>query len=269
MAIEIRQPGAAKAAAQAGTIIGKGKRAEKEQVIAEQRRQQQVNIKARRAAEERAMQWELEKMEMRSQQEFQQELAAKQWEYERFNRAKAWEIEKMEMASRMDFQREEQDRQTKLSRIDTQKAAIEKEINEGRADKNDPKVELHLFNLEQQRIATEIGGKAPYVSRLPKEEQNILDAMREIKREEEAKRAAPAKKKFTVTPQEWEQAGKNKMVWLRDVEDSAVFQYPIEKAQEEVEAGRANWVASPIVSEKKKPDDFDVEKYYTRGSFFF
>lgn len=117
MPIVKRQPGEAKAAATAGKVIGEAEKAKRQQAIALEREQRSSQL----AAQKRAMDWEAEKMAMRSQQDFQQELADKQWEFEKFNRAKQWDIEKMEMRSRLDFEQEEKGRQ---KRIDSEDAKI-------------------------------------------------------------------------------------------------------------------------------------------------
>ena len=125
MAIRLEQPGGAKAAAQAGTIIGKGKRAEEDRARAEREQARAAQEQARAAA----LQWEQEKMRMRSEQDFQQELAAKQWDYEKFNRAKAWQIEKMEIASRNDFAQEEKERSEKQAKTAAGVKAIRESTN--------------------------------------------------------------------------------------------------------------------------------------------
>ena len=129
MGITIRQPGESAAAAKAGTIVGKGKRAEEDRARAEREQARADQMAAQREARNAAMRWEQEKMAMRSQQDFQQELAAKQWDYEKFNRAKAWEIEKMEIASRNDFQQEEKERAEKQAKTAAGLKAIRESDN--------------------------------------------------------------------------------------------------------------------------------------------
>ena len=105
MSIEIRQPGEAKTAAKAGTMIGD----------------------ARRVATERAMQWEMEKAEIRSRQAFEQELRDQQYKYDAVNRAKNWQIEKMEIASRMDFEQQERQRVRRAAEFNAGVEAIDKD----------------------------------------------------------------------------------------------------------------------------------------------
>jgi hypothetical protein len=100
MGIEIRSPDEAKVAAKTGAIIGK--------------------------AQQRAMEWEMQKAEMRSQLDFQNELRLKQIDFERFARAKEWDLEKMQLRSQMDFQEEERERLQKKQEYQ----AIIKQIDE-------------------------------------------------------------------------------------------------------------------------------------------
>ena len=80
MPIELRQPGEAKAVAKAGAIIGN--------------------------AQTRAMEWEMEKAAMRSQQDFEFEL-----------RLKEWEFQKAQMQSQIDFEKGERERAEKEQQL--------------------------------------------------------------------------------------------------------------------------------------------------------
>lgn len=128
MGVKITQPGEAKAAAETGAIVGKGRRAEKEEARAERERARTQQIAAQQAARKAALDWEQKKMQMRSEQDFQQELAAKQWDYEKFNRAKAWELDKLEMRSRIDFEKEEQERSRKIDKFNLGIESIDKAL---------------------------------------------------------------------------------------------------------------------------------------------
>ncbi len=167
MAIRKEQPGAARAAAAAGTAIGESQKAIREQAIAAQQASQQATLKAREASEQRALAWDVEKLEIRSRQEFEQELRRNQFVYDKENRAQEWEIEKLTIASQMDFERDEKKRQTKLDRIDSSWAAIDAKV--ARGDKSEKDVELLRFNLEQEKIATEIGSRRSFANTLPKQ----------------------------------------------------------------------------------------------------
>jgi hypothetical protein len=105
MSIEIRQKGEAQAAAKAGTMIGN----------------------ANKIARQRAMEWEMEKAEIRSRQVFEQELREQQYKYDALNRAKEWQIEKMEIASRMDFEQEERKRVRREAEFNAGVEAIDKD----------------------------------------------------------------------------------------------------------------------------------------------
>lgn len=107
--------GQAAATSQAGAMIGKAEKAKADKAQMFQR-----------AAEERAMNWELQKMEINSQQAFAHELRMNQAALEGEARAREWDIEKAEMASRIDFERKERDRQTKLAELDSVITAIDK-----------------------------------------------------------------------------------------------------------------------------------------------
>jgi hypothetical protein len=117
MPIEKRQPGEAKAAATAGKIIGEAEKAKRDQAIALEREQRAAQLNAQKMA----MEWESQKMLMRSQQEFGKEM-----------RAKEWEVEKMSIRSRLDFEQEEKNRQTKIDGITTSILALDKAVESGR-----------------------------------------------------------------------------------------------------------------------------------------
>lgn len=129
MGIRIEEPGAAKAAAQAGAIIGRGKRAQEERARTEREQAREQSQAAKVADRHAALEWERAKMQMRSQQIFQQELADKQHDYDKFNRAKDWAIEKMDIASRNDFMQEEKERQQKIDKWQIGRKAIEDSDN--------------------------------------------------------------------------------------------------------------------------------------------
>ena len=140
MGIEKRQPGAAKAAAAAGTAIGESQKAIREQAIAAQKQSQQATLKAREASEQRAMQWEVDKMQFRSQQDFEQELRRNQFSYDRENRAKEWQIEKMTLASQADFEREERKRNQSITEGENGLAALKRYVEAGNGTWDDPAI---------------------------------------------------------------------------------------------------------------------------------
>ena len=195
MAITIQQPGAAKAAAAAGTAIGKGQRAKEDRARAEREQittTQQVARAAQRAdqqkAQQVAMDWELQKMQMRSQQEFEQELRDKQREFDKFNRAKDWDLEKLELRSHIDFEMEEKERTEKIGRAQAKHDQVNKHITEGLIPprEKDWKTDNMLWKLEQE--INEI--KNP--SNLPDPQTREFAESREIRAQESATRTQEA-----------------------------------------------------------------------------
>ncbi len=168
MAIRKEQKGAARAAAAAGTVIGESQKAIREQAIAAQQASQQATLKAREASEQRAMQWEVDKMQFRSQQDFEQELRRNQFSYDRENRAQEWDIEKAEIASRMDFERDEKERQTRLDRIASSRGEIDRKVERG--DATEKQMELFRLNLDLEEQAVYIGAKRTSLNKLPQED---------------------------------------------------------------------------------------------------
>jgi len=170
MGIRIEQPGAAKAAAGAGVAIGKGQRAEEGRARAAQQQAQAASIKAQQAAQQKAMEFDLFKMEQRSLQDFQQELRTKQYEFDKFNRAKEWDIEKMELASRMDFQQSETKRLREIDLVTNKELAVRKDIDSGVSTEKEH--ELTLLNLKLARDALETGGRRPApLTQMPQDRQ--------------------------------------------------------------------------------------------------
>lgn len=110
MPIRIEQPGAAKAATQAGVLIGKGKRAEEERARAEREQARAQQIAAQQAARKAAIEWEQQKMLLNSQQDFAHEMRIRQAGLDAEARSREWQVEKMELASRIDFEQDEKER---------------------------------------------------------------------------------------------------------------------------------------------------------------
>ena len=144
MGIEIRPSGETAAYAAAGQTIGKAERAKEERAREERQAQHAQDLAARQRADQMAMDWELQKMQMRSKLDFQQELRDKQYEYDKFNRAKEWEVEKMGLASRFDFEQEEKER----LRINAEAVAGEKTLLE--SSMGDEERARGLFRLWQK-----------------------------------------------------------------------------------------------------------------------
>lgn len=132
MGIEIRQPGEAKAAAQAGKAIGKSEKAKREQSIKLQQEQEAMQIAAQQKARRAALEWEQQKMALNSQQDFAHEMRMRQARLDAEARAREWEVEKMELHSRMDFEQEEKERIHRKAEYTAGRDAIDK--NEGLTD---------------------------------------------------------------------------------------------------------------------------------------
>ena len=144
MGIEIRPSGESTAYAAAGQTIGKAERGKEERARGERQTQQAQDLAARQRADQMAMDWELQKMQMRSQLDFQQELRDKQYEYDKFNRAKEWEVEKMGLASRFDFEQEEKERLRTNAMYDAAKETLE----DNKKNMGDAEYEKALFELD-------------------------------------------------------------------------------------------------------------------------
>ncbi len=207
MAIRKEQPGAAKAAAAAGTVIGAAAREKEDRARVEREQARADQEAAQRQARQTAMKWDLQKMQLRSQQEFEQELRTTQYGLDRFNRAKEWDIEKMELRSRMDFQQEEEERLRKKGVVAAKRAGVEKDIASRQSDRKE--YELILFNLDQEDRAIDLGTNIPApATEMPGEsaaEQRA--ASRETRAEGAAQRAASAEQRAIAgapTPEEIE-----------------------------------------------------------------
>lgn len=74
------------------------------------------------------------KQDIQMQQQYQQDMKVldAQLDLEMYERSKRWEIDKMQLRSQVDFQREEQQRQRKLDSIDSAIQQIDKEVSAGR-----------------------------------------------------------------------------------------------------------------------------------------
>lgn len=143
MGIRKEQPGAAKAAAQAGFVIGKGKRAEEDRARAEREQARAQQVAAQQSARQAALEWEQQKMLYNSQQDFAHELRMKQAELDREARAEEWHTEKMELRSKFDFEQDEKERLRDNAMFDAGKETILEKV---------PKLQQPkaLFELSQQ-----------------------------------------------------------------------------------------------------------------------
>lgn len=152
MAIRIKQPGATKAAATAGTAVGKAQRAEEDRARAEREQARADQEASARKARQTAMDWELQKMQITSQRAFERELRQEDYRLMAEDRAAAWQVEKMELTSRMDFEREEGDRIRETGQIDAKITALKKAEEDGLFTGREFEFESMMFNLEQQKF---------------------------------------------------------------------------------------------------------------------
>ena len=110
MPIRIEQPGLAGLYGAAATISKAEKEAQRKQE--EQSRKEMLQMQQQFPLNVRQLDFQLD--------------------LEKYERAKRWEIDKMELASQMDFQREEQKRQRRLDSADNAIQQIDKEVLAGR-----------------------------------------------------------------------------------------------------------------------------------------
>ena len=132
MGIRKEQPGAAKAAAQAGLAIGKGKRAEEDRARTEREQARAQQIAVQQSARQAALEWEQQKMLLNSQQDFAHEMRMRQAQLDKEARAEEWQTEKMELVSKFDFEQEEKERIRRTATYNAGKESIDD--NEGLTD---------------------------------------------------------------------------------------------------------------------------------------
>lgn len=174
MGIEIRPTGEATAITGAGRVIGQAQAREKSREEAQ--RVQELAFKQQ--AQATADQWELQKMILNSQLDFQHEQRMVQLDYEKFERAKAWDVEKMEIASRMDFQREEQKIQKQISSLDNESEAFEKYLKENPSDAKEPWAKAKREEFNNRRIEIQAGGTFnPPISQFQPKKEDALSAL--------------------------------------------------------------------------------------------
>jgi len=159
MGIRLEQPGAAKAAATAGAMIGKGKRAEEDRVRAEREQARADQMAAQQSARKVAMEWEQQKMMLNSQQDFAHEMRMRQAGLDAEARSREWEVEKMELHSKFDFEQDEKERLRRKAEYTAGRDSIDK--NEGLTDeqKNTANFLLSTKYSDLSEAATGLGLK--------------------------------------------------------------------------------------------------------------
>ena len=113
---------------------------------------------ARKQEEIQKMQMEFDYRQSLRQQDMQIDLQMQE-------RAKQWEIDKMQLRSQIDFQREEQLRQRKLDSIDSAMQQIDKEVLAGRI------TEQEAYPIKQKLELSKMGVNVP-VSAFPGDEED-------------------------------------------------------------------------------------------------
>lgn len=121
MGIRIEQAGTAALYGKAAVLAGQSQRARELEQRAIRRQEQIMAIEAQK-----------ETLQIQQQQQTNMKLLDAQLDLEMYERSKRWEIDKMQLRSQVDFQREEQSRQRKLDSIDSAIQQIDKEVLAGR-----------------------------------------------------------------------------------------------------------------------------------------
>lgn len=118
-------------------------------------------IRAREEAQREAERARKEDLEIQQQYQTNMKLLDAQLDLETFERAKRWEIDKMEISSRVDFEEEEADRRRIKSDAKNATRSLEKEIEAGRVSATDPQVKRYL---EYYKIKEQFPGERPPMS---------------------------------------------------------------------------------------------------------
>jgi hypothetical protein len=209
MPIEIRQQNEAELYARAGAAIGAAQKAQKEQEMAFQREQTLLDIQERRRQDQASRDWELQKMLLRSQQDFAQEQRLKQVQLEARARSQEWEVEKMEINSKIDFEKEIQDRQKKINSTSSLLEAVKKARDSGKYP-NEQLDALELkYNMELAAIKSGVEINAPFLQpeRLTPQEQALKMVMG----------GGPSAQQLTpITPEMQTQATKEGWTYLKN-----------------------------------------------------
>jgi hypothetical protein len=275
MGITKQQPGAVKAAATTGVVVGTAAREKEDRARVEREQVRADQEAAQRKARQTAMAWDLQKMQLRSQQEFEQELRTTQYSLDRFNRAKEWDIEKMELRSRIDFEQEEKERIREIGQVDAKITAVKKAQEDGMFTGREFEYESMLFNLEQQRY----GVKNP--SRPLDPQKRLLDQMMR-QREADASGGTtglgtgvgPPPPTGELTVKHMEAIAAVGKTYLRRKDTGELVEIPIGRAKDAVDTGRFTFPSVSGVSDGLLKKQFpDIVRQETakpqRGSFTF
>jgi len=281
MGITITQPGAAKLAAATGTATSKAARAKEDRARAARKRtedlrlaQQHMADTARQKAQQVAMEWELQKMQITSQRAFERELRQEDYRLMAEDRSAAWQIEKMELASRMDFERSEGERQRKLSVIDNSEAALNKAIERGEHTEDELAVQNKRTEYKARRQAIELGEtyrepRAPTLLEQMEQREAVGGGTAGLGGGDATIDAPPAGPISVRHMEAIAAIGKTYVVRKTTGENVAV---PIGNAEKAIETGRFVWPNVVGTSQLKKQFPDIVRQETTRpqgGSFTF
>jgi len=249
MAIRIEQPGAAKAAAQVGAIIGKGRRAEEERARAE-----------RQTARQAAQEWELQKMALNSQQDFAHEMRMRQAGLDAEARAREWQVEKMEIASRMDFEQEEKER----LRIKAEYAAGRDTLDKKKEEMPAGEYERALFRLDSIYAPKGVDAAVEGLGFDIKAKDDIISQIKALQEEKISGEKTPRILPPTIA--EVEQAAANREVFVRNKKTHTYGTISLDEARKVTPKDEWELVERPIVPPKHELSK--EEKLELRGKMF-
>jgi len=184
MAITIQQKGLAGLYGKAAVLAGRAKKAQRKEEIAARRAEQIINLQARKEMAEFERQFSIDRMKADRMLDLQAE-----------QRAKAWEIEKMQLRSQIDFQREEQLRQRKLDSLDSAIQQIDKEVLAGRI------TEQEAYPIKQKLELNKVGVNVP-VSAFPGDEEDRYGVQPYWMRGREAPEGTPERQLYEAKMEE-------------------------------------------------------------------
>jgi len=275
MAIRKEQPGAAKAAATAGTAIDQAKRVEEDRARAEREQVRADIAAAQRKARQVAMEWDLKKAQINEQRTFERDLRVEDYKLAAEDRAHAWQIEKMELASRMDFEQDEKERLRESGRVDAKITALKKAQEDGLFTGKEFEFEDMMTKLEAEKFGIKGG-----IRTLDPQQRMLYDMQRQQETDAsggvtgpgggDATIDAPPAGPISVRHMEAIAAiGKTYVVRKTTGENVAV---PIGNAEKAIETGRFVWPNVVGTSQLKKQFPDIVRQETTRpqgGTFTF
>jgi hypothetical protein len=229
MAIVKQQPGTAKAAAAAGAAIGKAQQAEEDRARAERESARRQAQAAQENARQAAMDFELQKMRMRSEQDFAQELRDRQYEFDKINVANEWDIEKMRRRSEIDFEMEEKERVRKVTELDNQIAAWNKVKDNGQFTGQEFEWQDKMTRLTAERDAAKAG--VPYRQPPDMRAREMAEGRYATSLAAETRAQERHKEYMSQLSQTPEEIRRKRVI---DVMGSAYREFPLDEAENEM-----------------------------------